>query len=55
MGTPKDPWAFLDHWSAKPIATVLLLAVFFGLRMAWASWAYQDWSCAFKHCVSVKP
>lgn len=41
-------------FNAKIIATVIMIAVLLLIKVLWASWAYDDWTCAFKHCAQVQ-
>ena len=35
--------------------TVMLVLVFMAILLGWNQYAYGDWSCAFSHCVRIKP
>ncbi len=46
----------VQKWGALEVLIVIaLLASIGAIAAAYNHFAYDDWTCAFKRCVSVKP
>lgn len=47
-------WENLIVYGALALIITILAGAAIGARLVWAHYTYDDWSCAFAHCVKVK-